>query len=508
MISPYIVSLDFGSTSAKCLIFDSKGKKVAQVNRKWQFPLPLAHNNDQPCFDDQTAWRTIANCCKKAIQDSEVKPSDIACVITTSQRHGAVVLDEEGRALFSFTNADERTAAPWKEIAADHGNEIYHETGRWPQDVFFPAHYFWLKKHHPLIYKKISKILGIQDWLVFRLSNEIVSEVTIASDLLLLNVNKGEWSESIIKLFAIKPSLLPPLVEAGTQVGRVTRAAANDTGLLVGTSVLNGAADSQMALLGLGAINTDDIVATFGTSIPVLLLMDKPVFHKEGATWTNSHVFNNQWVLESNSGDAGHCLNQFQSSLLPELSKISGQVNYEDLPSLLELDALAYDLDESKSHLIASWGPIIFNGKKWPKVRGTIMGLNLLENNQVGVAHLYLSLIENIGFAILGNLQQLTQAVGTDAKNVLIGGPAVESMIWPQLLGNIIGCPIQVPEEKEVTSLGSAILAASKLGFYEDVTAAVKDMVHLSEVQPNQQAADFYRQRYQDWYKVYQFSLI
>lgn len=507
MISPYIVSLDFGSSSAKCLIFDSKGKKVAQVNRKWQYPPPGAHNNDQPCFDDQAAWRTIANCCKEAIHDSEVNPKDIACVITTSQRHGAVVLDEKERVLFSFTNADERSAAPWKESAADHGNEIYHEAGRWPQEVFFPAHYLWLKKHHPSIYKKISKILGIQDWLVFRLSDEIVSEVTIASDLMLLNVIRGEWSETLLQLFDIKPSMLPPLVEAGTQVGRVSRAASNDTGLLVGTPVLNGAADSQMALLGLGAINTHDVVATFGTSIPVLLLMDKPAFHKEGATWTNSHVFKNQWVLESNSGDAGHCLNQFQSSLLPELSKISGQANYENLPSLLELDALASDLDESKSHLIASWGPIIFNGKVWPEAKGTIKGLNLLDNIQVGVPQLYLSLIENIGFAILGNLQQLTQTVGTDVKNLLIGGPAVESRVWPQLLSNIIGLPIQVPEEKEVTSLGSAVLAATKLGFYEDVIETVNNMVHLSEVKPNQQAMNFYRQRYQEWFEIYQFSL-
>jgi len=501
---PFIVSLDFGSTSVKCLIFDSAGKKVAQVNKRWQIQNQIGAGLNQSGFDDHKTWAVIASCCQEAISDSHIDPKEIACVITTSQRHGAVLLDEKGEVLFTSTNADEYSAPPWEGIVAENAESIYRITGRWPQKVFFPAHMLWLKKHHNLIFKRISKVLGIQDWLVYRLSGEICSEVTIAADLLLLDINSGVWSEAIARLFQIDPGIFPPLIEAGAQVGVVSKTAANETGLLAGTPVLNGAADSQMAFLGLGALDIHDLVVTFGTSIPLLLLLDRPVFHVKGATWTNKHVFPGQWVLESNSGDSGFCLNEFRNNFLLQPDE---SATNEKPPSLWELDTLAKDLDKRKTNLIASMGPIIFDGKTWPQVEGALKGVSLIKNSQVGIPHLYFSLIQNIGFAISGNLKQLEQTIGKHANRIYVGGPAIESKIWPQLLADMFDRSLQIPEEKEVTPLGSSVLAAYKLAIYPNILDAVANMVRLREVEPDSESAEFYQQKYQDWHEVYKFSL-
>ena len=507
MSDPYIVTLDFGSTSAKCLIFDAQGKKVAQVKRPWEFPDTQQDSLNQPSFSSQFAWSQISSCCQEALNISHITLNEIACVIPTSQRHGAVLLDKEGAFLFSFTNADERSAQPWSAIAKQHGEKIYKETGRWPQPVFLPAHLLWLKQERPDIHKQIGKLLGIQDWLVYQLCGKLVSERTIASDLLLMNVLKGTWSSEIVKIFDLNPSILPPIEEAGAQIGKLSQQAANETGLLAGTPVLNGAADSQLALLGTGAIYPSDAAIIFGTSIPILYLLDSPCFHPDGATWTNSHLLPNQWVLESNSGDAGLCLNLFRSKFIPNLSSTNPIQEPENLPSLFELDKLAGELEQKKIRHTASWGPIIFHGREWPEVNGVVTGLKLLGNHSIGWADLYFSLIENSALAILGNLKQLVETAGKETQRVFLGGPAMESVIWQQILADVLGYPVLVPEEKEVTPLGAAVLAASKMGVYSDLPSTIKGMVRYSDINPRDDMVSFYQDRYLKWLDVYRFSI-
>lgn len=507
MTAPYIVTLDFGSTSAKCVIFDTRGRNVAQVKRRWQFPIPNSDLADQPGFPGKEAWDLISACCREALQISQVPLDDIGCVIPTSQRHGAVILDQSGEFLFSFTNADGRNAPPWAEISQQHGAMIYRETGRWPQPVFLPAHLCWLKQDHPQIYRKIDKILGIHDWLIYMLSGSLVSERTIAGDLLLMNVRQGNWSSSVADLFDVQMSKLPPITEAGQQIGKVSAQAAKETGLLPGTPVLNGAADSQLALLGAGALEPGDAAIIFGTSVPVLYVMESPRFHPAGATWTNSHVISDQWVLESNAGDAGLFLTLFRSQLLPGLVNLDELPRGTHLPTLVELDQLASELDQKNTRLLASWGPVIFHGKDWPEVNGLIKGFNLTGNRAPGWADLYLSLVENSALAILGNTVQLVDTAGAELRRVFLGGPAMESTVWQQLLANVLANPVIVPAEKEVTPLGAAVLAASQSGIHPDLESATKAMVRQTTVAPREDLVKYYRERYLKWLEVYKFSL-
>ena len=499
---PFIVTLDFSSASIKCFIFDRAGKKVATAKKDWQSYNPFNDGTIASCFDVEKTWGEVVSCCNTAISDSQVNPKDIACVITTSQRHGSVLLDKDGKELIAFTNADESFAAPWQEIVEKHGDSIYQISGRWPQKVFLPAHILWLKENQPQIYQRISKILSIQDWLIYKLSKEISSEVTVATDLLLLDIKSGRWSDKLAAYFDINTAFLPKLIEAGDQLGTISEEVAQQTGLQAGTPVLNGAADSQMAMLGLGALEQHSIAVVFGTSIPILMLENSPVIASDGATWTNRHIFNDQWILESNSGDSGLYLNSFLDNLL-SFNKYSEK----DIPTLLDLDNLAADVEKKNSQLMASVGPVIFNGKKWPSVDGVIKGINLYRPDQIDLPHLYLALIQNIGYAIWGNIKQLEKIAGNHAAQIHIGGPAIESHVWPQLLADIFNRPILIPNEKEITPLGSMILAATKLGLYANLIEAVAEIVKLRQVLPDQESAEFYRQKYEEWRDVYQFSL-
>jgi sugar (pentulose or hexulose) kinase len=503
----YIAVIDFGTSSGRCLFIDTSGRVIGRENTQWDFCPKYIDRTVHASFDMNQACRLIFQCCRQTFENSGVDPENIACVIATSQRHGAVLLDSAGESLMAFSNADERSTPRWREIIARDPEAIYRTTGRWPQDIFLPAHLSWLECNLPEVYRQVAKLLGIQDWMIYRLSGELCTEATIATDLLLFDILKNHWSEDLLELFNVAPSWLPPVVEAGQKVGVVSKAVSSMTGFLQGTPVLNGGADSQMAVLGLGAIQTSDLAVAFGSSAPLLLVMEKPLFHYQARTWTDRQLSNGGWLLESNAGDAGLCLSQFRDHFLPQFH--ASVDNSEDgiLSSLNHLDNLVSLQGEDQSRLSASFGPVVFDGRNWPKSTGVVKGVNLLSNGRLNVMQIYRSLVHNIGYAILGNLKQLEATVQEEIAEVRVGGPAMESPLWPEFLANVLGRPVQIPDEKEATSMGAAALSAWAMGHYPTLTAAVQEMVRLNKVQPNQDLVPTYQKKYEEWLQVYEFSI-
>lgn len=502
-----IVVFDFGTSSGRCLIIAPDGSVLAQANIRWDFAKARIDGMLHAPFDPDRAWQKIANCCRKALSSTNISPGQIAAVITASQRHGSVLLSGEGQALLGLLNADETTTKRWLTTAAEHGDEIFRLTGRWPQPIFLPAHLAWLRESRPGIHAGICRILGIQDWLNFRLCGVQHSEPSIATDLLLFNIHTDRWSDDLIELFDLDPSWLPPILEAGMQVGTVSAQAAEETGLVFGTPVLNGGADSQMAILGMGGTKAGDAAVVFGSTIPVMMLLDRPQLHPEGITWTNRHIFNRQWAMESNAGDGGFALSRFRDEFLASLFDCFGSHEARVPPRLSELDRCINALTTEERSPLASIGPIIFNGKCWPVIDGVICGFNLLGTSGISIMHIYRALVHNIAYSIRANIEQLAGAIGNEIELVRIGGPALQSSPWPQLLADALARTIWIPTEKEITSIGAAVLATTRTGIHVARNAAVKKMVRMVKVEPDDRRSNWHNLQYERWKSIYQDSL-
>jgi autoinducer 2 (AI-2) kinase len=504
--SPFIAVFDFGTSSGRCLLVDQNGNVLASSQEEWKYEKRKFEGVTLWSFNPDQYWTILANCCQKALSIGGINANEAKGVITTSQRHGAVLIDSNGKVIDAIPNFDMRSTPEWNVKAYENAYQIYDTTYRWPQPIFFPAHLDWIRLHTPMKYDRIRNLLSILDWIVFCLCGEVVSEPTAAADLLLLDVEKREWSRKLIDLFNLNADWMPRIVPSGTVVGKVNHLAAVATGLPEGIPVLLGGADTQLGVLGLGCTKPNSIAIIMGSSIPLQMVSERPLRHPLWTTWTNPHIVSNQWVIESNAGDAGlHQNNMIEK--ITDLSAYKKELSIDRRKLLIELDfQIAEPRKTKNNHLLASLGPMIFNGRSWPEINGIISGFDIYNLPDLEYIDLYQALVENIAYAIKGNFLQLKE-MARPLNEVRAGGGTMNSKMWQTFLPNVLGTSLQVPKEKEATSLGAALLAFVSLGFFGSFSEGTEAMIRWDTFEANQQEISVQERHYKEWLNLYQVSI-
>ena len=133
-------------------------------------------------LDPTGVWSTVCDLLRGTVRDLGAGPGQIAAVTATSQRQGVVFLDAEGGEIYAGPNLDLRAVFEGAEIDDRMGAEVYRTTGHAPSLLFAPAKLRWFQIHSPESYARIATVLCLADWLIYRLSGELVSEPSLAGE--------------------------------------------------------------------------------------------------------------------------------------------------------------------------------------------------------------------------------------------------------------------------------------------------------------------------------------
>ncbi|MFN3761900.1 MAG: FGGY family carbohydrate kinase [Anaerolineae bacterium] len=310
----YLLGLDAGSGSVRALLVDVESGRTTVAVRRWEHP-PAAEGGWAYDLDTDRNWALLAEAVREALARAGAAPADVAGIAAASMRH-SLVLVREGRVLFAVPNRDARAAAEGMEMAARWGDTLYNRTGGWPAPVFMAPRLAWLARNHPR-WLEGAVALTVGDWVAFRLCGEAATDFSHAGETMLFDVARREWMTDFLAELGLPPSLLPPVRPAGTLLGQLTPAAA-DLGLAPGIPVAVGGADTQCALLALGATGPGDVGIVAGTTGPVQGVADRPLLDPEGRLWTRPHLLPDRWVVESNAGPLGEALEWLAGLLFPE----------------------------------------------------------------------------------------------------------------------------------------------------------------------------------------------
>ena len=314
---PFFAALDFGTGGAKCAIFDMAGQRLAVAREAWSYEsAPHEHEqlNRGARFEPQAFWSALARCCQRAVAEADVPASGIAAVASSAQRLGTVFLDASDTEVFAAPNIDGRGLAGGFEIMETLDvKRAVQIGGHWPPMISSLARLLSFQRDANA--PRVSRILTLNDWMNFRLSGEVASEASNAGESMLLDIASRSWSQEILELFRVEEKLLPPLLEPGSALGRVSPQAAEETGLLAGTPVVVGGADTQCALLGASVLEEGHAAAVLGTTTPVMVAEATARFDKNGKLWSGCHVLGNRWTIESNVGDTGNAFEWLLSLL-------------------------------------------------------------------------------------------------------------------------------------------------------------------------------------------------
>lgn len=489
---PVLVSLDAGTGGAKASVFATDGHLLAVDHQAWDYTVhsrPDLPFIKEYAFDPERFWSVLSRCTKNALAQAAVAPSDVVGVAATSQREGCVFLGKGGDVLYAGPNLDSRAFEEGLHVLGTLGPErLYEITGHSAPFIFAVARYLWFRKHDT---RPVEKLLMINDWMTYRLCGAICSEPSSATESMLFDFRKRDWSDDILDTFDIPRDVLPPLRDPGQRVGTVSSEAAAATGLAAGTPVFAGGADTQCSLLGAGAVERGDTAVILGTTSPVQTVVSEPTLDPASNLWAGCHVVPGRWVLESNVGSSGDAYHWLLDLLV---------VGEDDRHAVAEKLASA----EPAGGTFTFIGPRIFDLTKLrPDMPGGIFFRFPSFQLRPGAGELLRAFLESLAFAVRANLEQLQAVLSYTPDCLIAGGGMSRNQLLLQLLADVTGLTVRCAEEAECAGLGCAVLAAVGAGVYRDVGKAVAAMCRHREILPDEHRHEQYAKTFEKWRELY-----
>jgi len=499
-----LLVLDVGTGSVRGVLFDLEGRIVQKETRaRTYLPDPSGEPMTQ-IFDTGILWSNICDLTRALIRQSGVPRESILAVSTTCQRLSYLFLDKDGEALYAGPNLDPRGVYTQAEIENLLGREYYELTGQFPPLTSALARILWYRLLQPETCDRIRTVLMLNDWVQYKLCGEMRSEVTAASGSGFLEVKTGVWSRKIAKTFGLDQDLFPPLVPAGEVIGGVLPGAAGETGLKPGTPVVVSGADTQCALLGGGLWGPDQIGIVAGTTAMICRSLDAPYVDPEKRLWASCHIEPKSWILEANLTWAGTVLLWIQNLLGLATKRTSEGV---DMYAWMEKEASAVPPGAGETY--AFLGPMIMNEESFFLVRPGVFFFpppaHPLTESPAQAGHFFRAILENIAFALRGNMEQIRAVKPFYPDRVFLTGGMASNNLFCRIVSDCLEMPVFVGHIREATALGAAICAAAGIGAFPGLSDAQKGLVRMDMlIEPEADQGPIYQEAFLRWKDLYQ----
>ena len=476
-------------------MFDLQGNMLSSVAREWAYHVPDEAGPLGKEFSPEEFWGYICGLILEAVREAAVAPADIVAVSSASQRQGVVFLDSNGIELYAGPNTDLRAIIEGFSIDGQHGSEVYGITGHAPSLMLTPAKLHWFKANRPEIYGRIATALSISDWVTYRLSGQVVGETSCVSSIGLMDVSELASSSRLEEMLELPEGICPEIAAAGTRIGAVTSSAAEQSGLVSGTPVVVGGADSQCALLGMGVADEGQVGIVAGWSGSIQMVTSEPVIDSQGRVWTTCHVLPERWILESNAQQCGGAYSWLRETLFGDSDG--------DADTYAAMDRMAQEAPPGAGGVLAFIGPMLMDMRRMKlSLGGFIFPVtpSITDNRR---EHLVRAALENLAFAFKANCVQLEEISGLKIGGVKIGGGLAQSRCLVQMLSDVLDMPVTAFDVRHVTSWGTAMCAAVGAGVYDDFGQALEAMSpHCRVVDPDSACVQQYTGLYKRWMSV------
>ena len=456
MSKKYVMSLDEGTTSCRCILFDKKGNTVSVAQRKFEQIYP------QPGWVEHDAaeiWSAQLDVAREAMQKVGAAASDIAAIGITNQRETTVVWDKNtGKPVYhSIVWQCRRTADFCEGLANEENVRLIREKTGLPIDPYFSGTKIrWILDHAPGAREKAAAgelLFGtIDTWLIWNLSGGKlhITDYSNASRTMLFNIHTLQWDEEILALLDIPASMLPEAVPNSMIYGET------DAALFGGPIVIGGAAgDQQAALFGQTCFDAGEAKNTYGTGAFLLMNTgEKPVASEHGLVTTIAWSIGGKvyYALEGSIFMAGAAVQWVRDGL-------------EFFAKSAESEVLAAAVpDTGGVYLVPAFTGL--GAPYWdPYARGAIFGITRGTNKY----HITRATLESIAYQTYDVLHAMEQDSGIRLSSLKADGGVSANDFLMQFQADIIRTEVKCPAALETTALGAAYLAGLSVGFWEDL---------------------------------------
>lgn len=455
LMQKYIMALDQGTTSSRCILFDKKGaiRSMAQKEFTQIYPRPgwVEHN-------PREIWASQMAVVTEAMANIGASAKDIAGIGITNQRETTIVWDKKtGEPVYNAIVWQCRRTAEVIDTLKAQGYEkmIREKTGLIPDAYFSASKIAWILDNVEGARAKgeAGELLfgTVDSWLIYNLTKGTVhvTDYTNASRTMLFNIHTLCWDKELLALFGIPESMMPKVKPSSCLYGKTT------PDILGGEVPIAGAAgDQQSALFGQCCFEPGQVKNTYGTGCFLLMHTgEKAISSGHGLLTTIAAGVGDrvEYALEGSVFVAGAAVQWLRDSM--RMIRESG---------LSEKYAGAVS-DTNGVYVVPAFAGM--GAPYWnPYARGTIVGITRGCEKE----HFIRATLESIAYQTADVLQAMEEDAGMPLQELKVDGGASANQFLMQFQADIIGQTVHRPSCIETTALGAAYLAGLAVGYWKD----------------------------------------
>ena len=455
-MSQYIMALDSGTTSNRCILFDQSGRvcSVAQKEFTQIFPKPgwVEHDADE-------IFATQLEVARQALSNIGANASDIAAIGITNQRETTIVWNRfTGRPVYNaIVWQCRRTAEYCDQLRADGLVDAVREKTGLVIDPYFSATKIrWILENVPGTREAAQRgelLFGtVETWLIWKLTGGQVhvTDYSNASRTMLFNINTLRWDEQILETLEIPASILPQVKPSSGVYGYT------DAHFFGAPIVIAGAAgDQQAALFGQACFAPGDAKCTYGTGAFLLMNTgDKPIFSNNGLVTTIAWGLDGKvhYALEGSIFVAGAAIQWLRD----ELRFIESASDSEYMAKKVA--------DTNGCYIVPAFAGL--GAPHWDAyARGTIVGLT----RGVNKYHIIRATLDSIAYQVHDVLSAMEADSAMALQALKVDGGAAANNYLMQTQSDVSDAPVLRPRCVETTAMGAAYLAGLAVGYWKDL---------------------------------------
>lgn len=473
-----LIGIDIGSSSVKTVVYDLRGKPLAEASEVYMPKRP------QPGWwelNPEEVWSATLKSLSKVAGTRTARSDPPEMMAISASGREAFPVDKNGKALGPCIMAGDTRGAELEAQTASQATreEWYSSCGHIPERMDPVNRLLWWQRQHPDVMNRSRFFLGWHEFITLRLAGRPVTDRSLASKWCVYEF-EGKWSAQRLAKLDIDPRILPEIAAWGTDIGRLRPSLAARLGLPKTLGIAVGCFDAACAALGTGASPEGVAGLVSGTWEDLIVPTTKlpPIEIVDSGFWVGPHP-----------GSAGLAV----LGLSPNGTVVVDWARSLMGISLPKLKRILEDGGPQPSPVLAVPH---FSGAtvSWPggrKSKGGLLGLSLASSE----TDIIQSLMESIAYDLLAMVQGV-RPCGVKMSKLRAAGGGTRSAWWTQLKADLTGLPIEVVEQSESGTVGAALLAGLASGAYASLEEGSKTFLRVSRrYEPDAKRAALYAEK-------------
>jgi glycerol kinase len=495
MVERYVMSIDQGTASTRCIIFDRGGRLVSVAQQEHQQRFPRSGWVEH---DAAEIWRNLQRIVPQALAHAGVGPNQIAAVGIANQRETMVFWDRRTGAPVgkAIVWQDTRTDTLVEDLGRKWGEDFFLERCGLPLKTYFSGpRVRWLFDHAEGLYERAARgevLCGtMESWLIWNLTGGPygglhITDVTNASRTMLMNIRSLTWDDELLTCFGIPRPMLPEIRPSSECYG-VARS------VLPGVRIGAALGDQQAALFGQTCFAPGEAKCTYGTGSFLLLNTGANLVRSQhGLITTVGYQLGDEpvvYALEGSIAVTGSLVQWFRDRL--------GLIS-----SAPEIETLARTVDDNGGCYIVP----AFSGLYAPHWRSDARGVIVGLTSYITKGHLARAVLEATGWQTREVLDAMNADSGVPLKTLKVDGGMTANNLLMQFLADVLDVPVVRPMATETVSLGAAYAAGLAVGYWPDLEGLRRNWHRAAQWLPSM-APERRESEYDNWARAVERTL-